>query len=250
MEDKGCLSIVLFFLWLGIVVGIPCLIFGKDVGLWATLAASFGLPLGFTISDHPGSKGYLAKELPFTYAHLWIFLAYVVIGIFTIGFTDKSYDAMKCIGKGALFYAILPVVVFFIEGFVKDKIEKKRRMEQRIIRLYQVCLSHESLQMYFQGKVERIVVEYKILYRSCADLEKKQGAFTKHKEDVANFYIECPNPKCTSGYIDLRGEILHAVKEWETSASGVITCCGKTAPDHPNQDCDVKIEYEILIQYA
>lgn len=123
--DKGFKLYLLFFLWMGIVVGSPCLIFGDDLALCATLAAGFGPGISSTISSHPDSKGFFMKELPFTYAHYWVFLAYVVIGIFMIGFTDKSYDAMKCIGKGALFYAILPVVVFIIECFIKDRKEKR-----------------------------------------------------------------------------------------------------------------------------
>lgn len=247
--ENGCLIYGLFLLWLGIVVGIPCIIFDtKQVGITSCIAVSIGM---YTMAISGEAKEHtFKKDFSYTYSHFWMFLAYAVGGMFTIGFGDIDYEGIKSLGKSIVFYAVLPVPVFFIEGFVNDRIKKKKRMEQRIQRLYQVACSHQNLKMYFQGKVDRIEVEYKILYRSFAGVVNKEGSFTKNKEDVANFYIECPNPECTSGYIDLRTEVLNAVEEWETMVSGVTTCCGKTAPDHPNQKCDVQIEYSIQIQYS
>lgn len=249
--DRGFKTYVSFLLWLAFVCWIPSVIFDvENISLCAAIAASIGGAIGIAIIEHPDSKGFFAKELPFTCIHFWMFVAYAVVGMFTIGFGDIDYEEIKGLGKSIVFYAVLPVPVFFIECFVNDRIKKKKRMEQRIQRLYQVACIHQNLKMYFQGKVERIEVEYKIRYRSFAGVVNKEGAFVKNKEDVANFYIECPNPECTSGYIDLRTEVLNAVEEWETMASGVTTCCGKTAPDHPNQKCDVQIEYSIQIQYS
>lgn len=249
--DKGFKTYAILLLWLAIACWIPSLIFNaEDISLCAIIAASIGAAIGIAITEHPDSKGFFAKELPFTCVHFWIFVAYAVVGMFMVGFGDIPYKDVVAFGKSIVFYAALPVPVSFIECFVKARIEKKKRMEQRIQRLYQVACSHQNLKMYFQGKVDRIEVEYKILYRSFAGAVNKEGSFTKNKEDVANFYIECPNPECTSGYIDLRTEVLNAVEEWETMVSGVTTCCGKTAPDHPNQKCDVQIEYSIQIQYS
>lgn len=248
-DNKGCLAIITFFLWISIVVGVPSLIFdAREVGIIGVIAMSIGMYAMFLAGE--GKEHTFKKEIPFTYGHFWMFLSYAVGGMFAIGFGEMDYLAIKTLGKSIVFYAVLPVPVLFIEGFVNDRIKKKKRMEQRIQRLYEVACIHQNLKMYFQGKVERIEVEYKIRYRSFAGVINKEGAFTKNKEDVANFYIECPNPECTSGYIDLRTEVLNAVEEWETMASGVTTCCGKTAPDHPNQKCDVQIEYSIQIQYS
>lgn len=123
-------------------------------------------------------------------------------------------------------------------------------MEQRIQTLHQVACSMQTIKMYFGGKVEKIEIRYKETYRSFAGVENNNYTLVKDKSDLANFYIECPNPECTSGYIDLRGEVASAVREWKDTIRGEKKCSGKTAPDHPNQCCDVKVEYEILILYA
>lgn len=248
-EKRGCLLNALFLIWMGAIIWLPEQIYdSRNVGICGIIGFSVALA-SIALVDQTKDKSF-KKEIPFTYAHFWMFIAYAVSSIYIVGFKDIPYEEIKHIGKSIVFYAALPVPVFFIEYFVKDKIEKKKRMEQRIQRLYQVACSHQNLKLYFQGKVESILVEYKILYRSFAGVVNKEGAFRKNKEDVANFYIECPNPECTSGYIDLRTEVLNAVEEWETMVSGVTTCCGKTAPDHPNQKCDVQIEYSIQIQYS
>lgn len=245
----GCLSIIIFLIWLGITLGIPSLIFDSEkLFLCWVIAVSVGI---VTLAHVDQAKeNTFRKLMPVTYIHIWMFLAYAVSGMFVIGFSDMSYDSMESLGKSIVFYAALPVLVVFIESFIRDRIEKKKRMEQRIQALHQVACSMQTIKMYFGGKVEKIEIRYKEIYKSFAGVETNNYTLVKDKSDLANFYIECPNPECTSGYIDLRGEVASAVREWKDTIRGEKKCSGKTAPDHPNQCCDVKVEYEILILYA
>lgn len=247
--DKGFKVYIFFLLWLGIVVGVPSLIFdARQVGIIGSIAASIGMAA--MVLAEQGKENTFKKDVSVTYGHFWIFLAYAVGGMFTIGFGEMDYEEIKTLGKSIVFYAALPVPVLFIEAFAKDRIEKKKRMKQRIQTLHQVASSCQTLKMYFEGKVEKIEIRYKETYRSFAGVQTKDYTLIKDKSDKANFYIECPNPECTSGYIDLRGEVISAIREWKDTVSGEKKCSGRTAPDHPNQCCDVKVEYEISILYA
>lgn len=247
--DKGFKAYIFFLLWMGIVIGAPSLIFdARQVAIIGCIAASIGM--GAIIIVGQEEESTFKKEISVTYGHFWMFIAYAVGGMFTIGFGEMDYEEIKTLGKSIVFYAALPVPIFLAETFIKDRIEKKKRMEQRLQTLHQVASSYQTLKMYFQGKVEKVEIRCKETYRSFAGVQTNNYTLVIDESDKADFYLECPNPECTSGYIDLRGEVISAVREWKDTSSGEKKCSGKTAPDHPNQCCDVKVEYEILIQYA
>ena len=111
-------------------------------------------------------------------------------------------------------------------------------------------LSGMQIEDYYKGKVESIVIRLHETYKSFAGVKKSTYGFKRTKRDAADFFISCPNPECTEGYIDLRHKVDEIIFNKQTSGSGVTTCCGKTAPDHPNQSCDVRVEYSIEVQYT
>lgn len=122
MGKGGCLVYIYFFLWLGIAIGIPSLIWGFDSIRWpCILATGFGLPLGAAFSNSENSS-FFRKELPFTYTHFIIFVFYAVIGMIVIGFTNISYESMKSIGQCSVFYAGMTILVCIVESiFTKNK---------------------------------------------------------------------------------------------------------------------------------
>ena len=123
--DKGFKLYLLFFLWMGIFLGIPSLIFDcEKVWLCGIIAMSAGIA---TIAFLDQAKeNTFRKEMPVTYMHFWMFLAYAVSGMFVVGFSNLPYDSIRSLGRSLTFYAALPVVVFIIECFIKDKKEKRQ----------------------------------------------------------------------------------------------------------------------------
>lgn len=117
---------------------------------------------------------------------------------------------------------------------------------KRIIRY----MSGTQIEDYYKGKVESIIIKLHVTYSSFAGTKESNYGFKRTKRDVADFFISCPNPECTEGYIDLRNHVDDAIRNQLTSAHGVTTCCGKTAPDHPNQNCESQVEYSIEVQYT
>lgn len=123
--DKGFKLYLLFFLWMGIFLGIPSLIFDcEKVWLCGIIAMSVGIA---TIAFLDQAKeNTFRKEMPVTYMHFWMCIAYAVSGMFVVGFSNLPYDSIRSLGRSLTFYAALPVVVFIIECFIKDKKEKRQ----------------------------------------------------------------------------------------------------------------------------
>lgn len=111
-------------------------------------------------------------------------------------------------------------------------------------------MSGMSIADYYKGKVEQISIKHKTTFIWFAGKSEKEGCFTIKKTEAADFYLSCPNEECTEGYIDLRHIVNEVVSKGLTAYSGETTCCGKTAPDHPHQKCDVRVEYWIEVQYT
>lgn len=111
-------------------------------------------------------------------------------------------------------------------------------------------MSGMSIADYYKGKVEQISIKYNTTFVSFAGKSEKEGCLTIKKIEAADFYLPCPNEECTEGYIDLRHIVSNVVSKNLTAYSGETTCCGKTASDHPNQKCDVRVEYWIEVQYT
>ena len=123
-EDKGCLIYGIFLMWLGVVIGLPSLIFdSRHVGICGIIGISVGMVTGAHIDQKKDRS--IRKEIPFTYAHFWMMIAYCVSAIITIGFVDIPYDEMRNLGKCAIFYLILPAVVLLIECITKDKTKSR-----------------------------------------------------------------------------------------------------------------------------
>lgn len=111
-------------------------------------------------------------------------------------------------------------------------------------------LTNKTLKEAFEGKVVEVVLDYRLIYKSFAgeDIMSRREIITENMP--ANFFFECPNPECTEKYIYITDEVRDAISRHDTTFSCVTTCCGKTAPDHPNQRCDVRVEYEVTVRYT
>ncbi len=123
-------------------------------------------------------------------------------------------------------------------------------METKEYMRVQKHMSGMTISEYYQDKVKQISIKHKTTFIWFAGKEEKEGQLTRKKAEAADFYLKCPNEECTEGYIDLRCDVDDVVRKQLTSAHGVTTCCGKTAPDHPHQSCDVRVEYWIEVQYT
>lgn len=108
----------------------------------------------------------------------------------------------------------------------------------------------KSIDAYFAGEIESIGISLKFIYRSFAGIKEDAYSFTRKKNEVADFYFDCPNPECTESYFDLRSEIGDLYARKGDVLKGEKVCKGKAAPDHPNQRCDTTMEYEIEITYS
>ena len=116
-QNNGCLAILLFFCWMGIVVGLPGWIYDSyDVAICGVIGMSIGMA-ALALMDQKEGRSF-KKEIPFTYTHLWIFLAYAVSGIFMVGFGNLSYEDMRAIGKGSVFYILLPIIAFIADCLI------------------------------------------------------------------------------------------------------------------------------------
>lgn len=123
-DDKGCLAYGLFFLWMGIVVGVPSLIFeSREVGICSIIGVSIGFAALAGIDQ--SKKESFKKELPLTYAHLWVLVGYAVSGILKIGFSKLSYDEMIGIGKCTVFYMIFPIIALILDCTIGGKRHNK-----------------------------------------------------------------------------------------------------------------------------
>lgn len=111
-------------------------------------------------------------------------------------------------------------------------------------------MSGLTISEYYSNKIESITIKYKTTFIWFAGKEEEEGLLLRKKAEVADFYLKCPNEECTEGYIDMRVHVNDAIRKHLTSVCGVTTCCGKTAPDHPHQSCDVRVEYLIEVQYT
>lgn len=124
--DRDFVTYILFLLGFGLLAGIPYWIFGtQEVGICGIISLSVGMAAVGIAGDNK-NKNTFYGEMPFTYGLWWAFLGYAVIAVFKIGFkkeyyTGMSYDEIKGLARGALAYAIYPVLSFIIEGIIKNK---------------------------------------------------------------------------------------------------------------------------------
>lgn len=113
---KGCLTILVFALWMGIVIWLPTVIFDgvNEIGICACYA-SMGFIFGALSAE--SNKDSWKSHFPVTVGHLWILILYAVIAMFIIGFKKNiDYESMKQLGRSISYYAALPIVSFLIEG--------------------------------------------------------------------------------------------------------------------------------------
>lgn len=108
----------------------------------------------------------------------------------------------------------------------------------------------KTVDTYFAGKVESIEIKIKTTYKSFTGIREESWNLKRRKDEVADFYTDCPNHECTEGYIDFRDEVNNLYRSMGEITKGEKVCKGKVAPDHPNQRCDTTIEYEIKITYS
>lgn len=122
-KDKGCLAFIIFFVWIGIMAGIPSLIFGKE-SLYGIAVAMTVAMLG-AIECEKAKEGTIRRDYPVAFGHLYAVFSYAIVTMMIIGFKDMSYEDMRSLGQSLLCYIPLPIIVFIIEYCIKEKEEKR-----------------------------------------------------------------------------------------------------------------------------
>lgn len=154
--DNGFKIYLLFFLWLGIVTGIPNLFYhSEESALLGVTAIGVGIAAMAMSGQIEGFSFW--KKYPVTYGHFWMFLVYAVGGIFMIGFRDMEYGDMRALGKCILFYTAYPVIAFVIEYWIKTRKEKKFASTLAVGQLYEEAGSRESLPYWSHEKNLEII---------------------------------------------------------------------------------------------
>lgn len=117
---EGFKVYILFLLWSGILLGVPQLLgLEKNVVISATIALC--VALAATIFAQDKKEETVGKKMAGTYCHIWIFLTYCIVAMFRICFTDIDYSAMKDLGLGTIFYAVLVPIALIIEIVYKKR---------------------------------------------------------------------------------------------------------------------------------
>lgn len=141
--DEGFKIHLLFLLWLGIIVGLPCIILGDSVAIPGGIAAcTIFATIAFVYQEKESS---FKKEYIATYSHFWMFLTYAIIGMFKIAFKTIEYDDIKALSQGLIFFAIYPVVTFFIESWLNERRRKKKYQKLRIGQVFEEKCSREGI---------------------------------------------------------------------------------------------------------
>lgn len=123
-EDKGCLMYGLFFLWMGVLLGLPHLIFGVEEITYGAIAGLSAAYMSIPAYCH-AKEGTIRRDYPFTFSHLCAVFVYAIVTMMVIGFKDMSYEDMRSLGQSLLCYIPLPIIVFIIEYCIKEKEEKR-----------------------------------------------------------------------------------------------------------------------------
>ncbi len=149
--DKGFKVHILFLLWLGIIAGIPFLIFGESsIAICGIIAVFGGLLLWG--SAEKGPKNTFRHDMPLTYAHFGVFIIYAVVAVLTIAFGALDYDGVTCLSRGIFFFITYPVLLFFIESYIIEKKKKKFYATLSIGQLYEEQNSREGVPWYLHDK--------------------------------------------------------------------------------------------------
>ena len=197
-EDKGCLLYGLFFLWLGIACGIPSLIFeSNQVGICGIIGISIALgSLGLSQNKDQYSRINLYS---FSFYHLWLVLAYIVVAIITIGWCKVDFETMKELAQCSLYYLILLVIVFGIEVCFRS-IQEKRFMEEIKVG-----------DLFEESNVQEKVLEYV----NCDLAFIRSTLWKVYKKDVSVDLVDVRNPKRKKKvyYSDLL-KMSRAEREW------------------------------------
>ena len=120
MEEEGFKVYILFFLWQSILLGVPFLLgLEKIVGISAIIALC--VALAATIFAQDKKEEAFGKKMAGTYCHIWIFVTYCIVAMFRICFSDIDYLAMKDLGYGTIFYALLIPIALIIEILYKKR---------------------------------------------------------------------------------------------------------------------------------
>jgi hypothetical protein len=105
---------------MGAIIWLPEQIYdSRNVGICGIIGFSVALA-SIALVDQTKEKSF-KKEIPFTYAHFWMLIAYAVSSIYLIGFKDIPYEEIKHIGKSIVFYTVLPIIVLIIECIINNR---------------------------------------------------------------------------------------------------------------------------------
>lgn len=137
VKENGCLNSALFFLWVGVIFGLPEIIFEtSQVGICAIVG--FSISLGYIGLSNSRNKYSITNQYCFTLAHVELLVGYIIATIIIIGWSPKvDYNAMKELAQGSLIYLIILIVVFIIEAHIRSKQERKFMEEIKVGDLFE-----------------------------------------------------------------------------------------------------------------
>ena len=197
-KDNGALLYFLMLGWLGVLSGIPGIVWGNKVALCAIIAASFGI--ASLALQNKESKQKSSYEYVFSKVHLCVLIAYIVVGFVTVGFGDVTYDEIRHVAKAVLYFLFVLLIVFIVENLVNDAKEKSfmksirigdcfcEENSEDIIRSYigNITLQHRTIwivrQIGYRVKLQDVSYPSRIKTVSCSDLKKMK------RSDVQRFH--------------------------------------------------------------
>ena len=97
--------------------------------------------------------------------------------------------------------------------------------------------------------IEKIEISYQLQHGSAFGTQSIHNMRTVTPQDQAIFVFDCLNRECSSSGFDLKIAILSMYRLHQAESIGEMHCHGQEAPDHPEQSCDGKLTYRIMIYY-
>lgn len=144
------MKVLIFLIWLGLIIGIPSIIFGESILIPGTIA-SCAMFVAISSASHAKDNTF-KKEYIITYGHFWIFLTYAIIGMIKIAFTSIEYNDMKALSRGLVVFAVYPVIAFCIESWINERRSKKEYQKLRVGQAFEEEYSREGVPYFMHDK--------------------------------------------------------------------------------------------------
>ena len=180
--EKGFLKYMLVLIWVGAIVIIPKIFFSAEgMGICGIIAASTGMAV-FALSGQAKEHTF-RKDAPYTNAHIWVFLAYSVAGMFIIAFSNINPGSIKPLAQSVIIYAIFPIISFSLECASKGRKEERKEEKRESLLKSQALLKYKVGDKFSKrgdkasgSIVFHVVEEYEITFVSQERIIYKDGA--------------------------------------------------------------------------